>query len=90
MAKTNPRKIPRSEADVKRAYDKGFEDGIKGALSIMLYTLMDKFGVQEDDLKRFSDAFNYTVDSLNRGYVKEADIRKVIKEEFGTDIEYRQ
>jgi hypothetical protein len=85
--KLNPRKIPKTQADVDRARSDGFNEGICGALTIMLYTLRDKFGADDEQLKEFSDAFNYTLDGINRGYVKEKDLKAVMKEEYGISVE---
>lgn len=87
--KVNPRKIPRSEADVIKARTQGYEEGIRGALTIMLYTLKDKFGSTDDQLKEFADAFNYTVDGINREYIKPKDLQMVIREEYGTTVELK-
>lgn len=88
--RTNPRRIPRSQDDVDRARERGKDEGINGALVIMLYTLMDKFGADEAQLKEFADAFSYTVDSIEKGYITEADLRKVVKEEYHTVIETKK
>ena len=82
----NPRNIPRTQADVDKAYKRGMNDGLQGASTIMLYTLKDKFGSEDTDLKEFADAFNYTVDGINKGYISEADLRGVIKDEYGTTV----
>jgi hypothetical protein len=87
--KTNPRKIPRTQADVDRAYEKGKCEGINGALVLFLYTMLDKFGAGDDELKQFSEAFNYTLNSVERGYVTGADLRRVVKEEYGTVLHYK-
>ena len=84
MKKQNPRNIPRSQRDVDRAYDKGLLDGSVGALTIMLYVLKDKFGAEDDQLKEFSDAFDYVADSMAKGYITQADLKTVIKEEYHT------
>lgn len=84
--KINPRKRPASYADVMRAYQEGFDKGITGALSIMLYTLQDKFAADESQLQEFADAFNYTLDSLNRGFITQKDLEAVLKDEYGTTI----
>jgi len=84
--KPNPRKIPRTQADVEQAYKRGMNDGTQGALTIMLYTLKDKFGTDDDQLKEFANAFNYTVDGIAKGYIKESDLKTVIKEEYGTEV----
>lgn len=83
---SNPRKIPRTQADVEKAYKRGMNDGLQGALTIMLYTLKDKFGSDDADLKEFADAFNYTVDGINKGYVSEKDLQSVIRDEYGTMV----
>ena len=88
MAKVrvNPKRIPRTQADVDKAYDKGLTDGMICGLTVMLYVLHDKFGATDEQLKEFSDAFNYVIDSMQRGYVTETDLRVVVKEEYGTII----
>ena len=88
--KTNPRRIPHTQADVYRAKELGRTEGINGALTIMLYTLMDKFGADDAQLTEFAEAFSYTVDSIERGYITEADLRKVVKEEYHTVIETKK
>ena len=34
----------------------------------------------------FADAFNYTVDGINKGYVSEKDLQSVIRDEYGTTV----
>ena len=82
--KTNPKRIPRTEADCRKAYDKGLLDGSVGALTIMLYVMKDKYGYSEDQLHKFADQFNYVADSMAQGYVTKADLMQVVKEEYGT------
>lgn len=86
MGKTNPRRIPRTQADVDRAYDKGLTDGSVCALTVMLYVLKDKFGAEDAQLAEFSEKFNRTIEAMNDGYVTEADLKTVVKEEYGTVI----
>ena len=83
----NPRKIPRTQADVDRAYERGRKDGIYGSLVIMLYTLKDKFGTTDEELSEFSRAFNYTLDGIEKGYIKDSDLRTVVKKEYGLSLE---
>ena len=90
MSKTNPRRIPRTQADVDRAREQGRDEGINGALILVLYTMMDKFNAGDEELKQFADAFSYTVDSIEKGYITEADLRKVVKEEYHTVIETKK
>lgn len=87
MAKVNPKRIPRTQADVERAEKEGIDKGIKCALTIMLYTLHDKFAADDKQLQEFADAFNYTVDSINKGYVTEKDLLTCIRAEYQTEID---
>lgn len=84
--KTNPNKIPRSQADVDRARKQGYDEGIHGALTIMLYTLKDKHGATDEELAEFGRNFNYTLDSIQKGYVKERDLQSVIREDYGLEL----
>ena len=89
MSKVNPRKIPRTQADVNRAYERGKTEGTELCLTLVLYTLRDKFGADDKQLDEFSDAFHYTLDSIERGYVTEDDLRQVLKDEYETTIEVK-
>lgn len=89
MSKTNPRKIPRTQADVDRAMEQGKMLGTELCLTLVLFTLQDKFGAGDEDLTKFSDAFHYTLDSLCKGYITEADIRQALKTEYDTTIEIK-
>lgn len=84
MTKVNPKRVPKSQADVNKAYDKGLTDGSICALTIMLYCLKDKFNADDEQLQAFADAFNYLVDSMAKGYITQADLKCVVKEEYGT------
>lgn len=88
MAKVrvNPKRIPRTQADVDKAYQRGMDAGTELCLTLVLYTLQDKFGADDQQLAEFSDAFHYTLDSIDKGYITEGDIRSVLKEEYGTTI----
>ena len=84
--KKSPRSIQRTQQDVDRAYERGQRDGVSGALIMFLYTMLDKFNADEKTLTEFSEAFQYVVDSIEKGYITEADLRRVVKEEYGTII----
>ena len=89
MKKKSPRSIPRTQQDVDRAYERGRCEGINGALVLFLYTMLDKFNADDATLKQFADAFGYTLDSVEKGYVTQADLRRVVKEEYGTVLDYK-
>ena len=89
MKKVNPRSFPRTQQDVDRAFDKGKMIGTELCLTLVLFTLQDRFGAGDEELTQFSDAFHYTLDSLNKGYITEADIRQALKAEYGTTVEVK-
>ena len=84
--KKSPRSIPRTQQDVDRAYKRGRDDGVKLCLTLVLFTLQDKFGADDAQLTEFSGAFHYTYDSINKNYIKGSDLQRVMKEEYGTVI----
>ena len=87
--KKSPRSIPRSQQDVDRAAERGMQRGVELCLTLVMFTLQDKFGAGDEELKQFSDAFHYTLDSLNKGYLTEADLRQTLKAEYDTTIEVK-
>ena len=84
--KTNPRKIPRSQADVEKAYEEGKAAGAKSTVIIMMYAMKDKFGATDEQLTDFFEAISYVVDSINKGYITEKDLMTVIKDDY--DMEF--
>lgn len=84
--KTNPRNKPRSEADVKRAIEKGKEIGILGSYHMTLYALKNELNMPDEDVKRFAMAFNYVVDSYRKGDITLKDLQSVCKDEYGLEF----
>lgn len=89
----NPRRIPRSQADVDKAYEKGLQEGtdigVQRTLTITLFTLQDKMGMDEETLEKFSESFNYVLDSITKNYAEDKDYIAVLKDEYDTEIEVR-
>ena len=80
--KTNPRRVPKTQADVDKAYERGRTDGAKSSIIIMMYAMKDKFGASDEELTQFFEAMTYIVDSINKGYITEKDLQTVIKEDY--------
>ncbi len=87
--KKSPRSIPRTQQDVDRAMERGKMIGTELCLTLVLFTLQDKFCAGDEELTKFSDAFHYTLESLDQGYITEADIRQALKAEYGTTVEVK-
>ena len=84
--KTNPRRIPRTQADVDRAYTHGLEDGVQGVLSIVLITLKD-LGEPDYFIAKFEQKFNKTVEAWLAGDVKGREIEGALRDEYEIEIE---
>lgn len=83
----NPRKIPRTQADVDKAYKDGQNAGIQVMLTLAAYALKDKCEADNDLLERFSHAVTDVCDSMNRRYVSYADIVRDLKDSYGWEVE---
>lgn len=83
----NPRKIPRTQADVDRAYKDGMNAGIQVLLTMATYALKDKCGADDELIRRFSHAVTDVCDSMNRGYVSYADIVKDLRATYDWNVD---
>lgn len=81
--RTNPRRRPASQADVKKAFDAG----INTTLNLVCYVLKEKMEFTDDQLSDFNRNFNNHIDSINRGYISESDLRLVMKDEYDLTVE---
>ena len=85
--KPNPRKRPATQADVKRAKREAQSEAVKLAWSILFTVLRDKEGYAIEDLRRVWNEVNKLSDSIVQGYVSVADLRTVLREEAGINLE---
>ena len=79
-AKVNPRRVPRTEADVAVAYTKGVTEGLNRGIELMLYVLIDKHDAPMEDLQQLSRELNHAAQCVAEGYISWADIRQMLKE----------
>lgn len=85
-SKINPRKIPATQSDVDKAFQKGINEGVKHSIAIFLTVLLDKFDATQDDLKQVWKHIINLSDSVEKGYVKVSDLEKVLNEEYEIEI----
>lgn len=83
MRGPNPKRIPRTQADVDRAYTQGVDDGIEGGIEMFLYVLMDKHNATQDELDIFAAEVNSLAESIAGGYLSFADVRRVLTDDYG-------
>ncbi len=88
MAKgTNPKNIPASKADVKKAKEEGKLLGMELALNIVLYVLKDKHEAPTSEIMQLRDEFMYVVDSIAKRYLKYSDIKKTLSGEYDLSVQ---
>ncbi len=80
--KTNPKKIPRTQADVDKAFDTGCLFGLEFTLNLILYVLKDKHNAPNEDILTLRDEFMYANDSVAKKYLSYADIKRCLDEEY--------
>lgn len=88
-SKTNPRRIPCTQADVDRAKAQTTDDALRLSLYITLYVLLDKFGFDETKLARASQYINRTAQELADGVIKWQEIMAVLRDEYNVELELR-
>ena len=86
----NPRKIPKSQADVDRAYEKGKLDAMTIFLNICVFTLGSDMGMSDDDLEIFNKRFVKNLECHIMGEMREKDIRDTLLAERGWQIELKE
>ena len=81
----NPRKIPRTQADVDRAWEKGVLDGVSNASAIFLSVLCDKFN-GGDYIGQVWEEINKLSEEVKERRVSVADLRRVLLDEYGVEV----
>lgn len=85
----NPKKVQRTEADVRRAYDKGFSDGLRDLLDVMVYTLGADMEMDDDWLDFFHDRFMKNMECHYKGELTTHDLRSTVYEEKGWEVQIK-
>ena len=88
MRNTNPRRIPRTEADVERAYKRGQTETIEFACAVACISLHDVFEPSGEQMQKFNQKFNQTVSAILNGEVKYAEIVSALHDEYSLDLDF--
>ena len=83
--KINPKRIPRTQADVDRAYNDGVTDGSHIASVIMMSALLDKFNLADKAHEIWAAFEKLSVEIIERR-VTVSDLQTVLREEYGIKI----
>lgn len=85
--KTNPARIPKTQADVDRAYEQGRLDGQDAAMVIFLSVLWDKAGCDAEWMERVGRWVNELAREIVDGDITIADLRNTLKEDYHITFE---
>lgn len=85
MKKINPRKIPRTQADVDAAWEKGVMDGVHNASAMFMNVLLDKFNGQEHIADVWREITKLS-EEVKEGRVKIPDICYMLKTEYDIEL----
>lgn len=76
-------KVPMSAAEARKA---GRNEGVSLAMAIMFSALLDGGYLKAEQMKGAWEKVNYLSDSIAKGYVNAADMRKTLAEEYGIKL----
>lgn len=82
MSKTNPRRIPRSQADVEKA----FRDGAAMTMELMIFTLGTDMDMSDEWLEKFHERYMAHLRAYHAGYITAEDLRKTTLSEKGWEL----
>ena len=85
MQKKNPKKIPRTEADVRRAFEDGVNCGVYNASAIFLTVLLDHYGMRDKVTDVWRDICKLS-EEVGDGEVSVSDLKHVLLTEYGIKI----
>lgn len=79
--KTNPRKVPVSKADLKRAKKAAVDEAVTYVSAIMMTVLVDKYGDREK-ISDFWRDFEKLSEEIKEGRVSVSDLVYTLKTEY--------
>lgn len=80
--KKNPRSIPKTQADVDKAFDRGVNAGVRNASAIFLTVLCDKFN-GGDYIREVWTEITKLSEEVAERRVSVPDLEKVLLDEYG-------
>ena len=80
MGRSKHRGVPMGAAAARQA---GREEGVSLATAILLMAMLDGGYLTPEQMPGAWEKVNYLSDSIAKGYVNAADMRKTLREEYG-------
>lgn len=78
---SNPRRKPRTEADVNRAFERGVCEGVANASAIFLTVLLDHYGMAEQIQELWKDIIKLS-EEVGEHRVRLSELRRVLLDEY--------
>lgn len=84
--KTNPRKIPKTQADCDKSYQNGADFGCVFCLTLSILALKDKFWFSNEQITEFRKSFQTTLESYNAGEIKFRDVKQALLGDYDITV----
>ena len=84
--RVNPHRRPVTMATVNRVKEETKDEAVSLAIALFLTVMCDKFGFDAEQLQRVWAEVNALSDSVVKGYVNVADLKEVLRTEYGIEI----
>lgn len=88
--KVNPRKIPRTQADVEKAHADGLNTGGEIMLLMLFFILVDKHQAPTEDLHQLMWEVDSYFGDLASGAISYADVRHTLLDEYGIRLNWTE
>lgn len=82
---SNPRKKPRTEADVRKAFAEGVTAGVASASAIFLTVILDKYGMGDKVHSVWADICKLS-EEIGEHRVSVSDLRHVLLDEYNIKV----
>lgn len=80
--KTNPKKVPRTEADVKKAFADGVSAGVNTAMAIFFVVLLDKTEATPDFIADLMPKVNSYSQEVKDRHLTYSDLKAALKSDY--------
>lgn len=81
--RVNPRRIPRTQADV----DKAFQEGATTTMEVMIYTIATDMDMPDEWLDKYHERYMAHLRALNAGYITIDDLKQTTYQEKGWETD---
>ena len=87
--KTNPRKQPRTEEDVRKAHKRGRMEAIEFSCAVSCLSVHDTFSPTAEQMEAFHKKYLANIEAILKGEIKYQDILEVLDTEYDLEVEFK-